>query len=101
MSIEFYRPECQRPVDADGFELAPWDNPYFAIPDDDDQDEPDQADVAWLNENPPPISGGAPEWEPSEADWADYHEHCMEQDRLDALRRMDDHEYELRIRYGD
>jgi hypothetical protein len=62
--------------------------------------EPTPDDVAWLNTSPPPISGGAPEWEPSEADWADYHEHCLEVERLDALRRMEDHEHELRLRYG-
>jgi hypothetical protein len=31
-SIEFFRPESQRPLDADGFELPEWLNPFFAIP---------------------------------------------------------------------
>src|SRR5205807_1240230 len=76
MSIEFFRTEDQRPLDADGFELPPWENPYFAIPPDDDLVEPTPDDVAWLAANsilpPPPISGGAPEpFEPSDQDWDD------------------------------
>jgi hypothetical protein len=33
LSIEVFRPECNRPVDADGFELPEHLNPYFTIPD--------------------------------------------------------------------
>src|SRR4051794_24524775 len=74
--LEFFRPEHLRPVDSDGFELPPWENPYFAIPSDDNQvddaqwpdgrwelgPEPSEADSRWAAENlnlPAPISGGA------------------------------------------
>jgi hypothetical protein len=60
-------------------------------------DTPSAEDLAWLAANPAP----EPEWEPSPEDWRDYHEHCLEQERLDALRRMEDHEYELRMRFGE
>jgi hypothetical protein len=79
----------------------------FTCIDPDDQVEPTDADVEWLNVTrfPLPISGGSPEpeneWEPSPEDWRDYHEHCLEVERLDALRRRADYEYELRMRYGD
>ena len=56
MSIEFFRTEDQRPLDADGFELPPWENPYFAIPPDDDQVEPTAADQAWLASWPAPAN---------------------------------------------
>jgi hypothetical protein len=72
MSIEFYRPEINRPVDADGFEidsatrelaeLAAW----FAV-------QPSQEDSAWLAANPlPALAGGSPGFEPSDQDWDDY-----------------------------
>jgi hypothetical protein len=81
MSIEFFRPESQRPLDADGFELPPWLNPYFAIPED-AQVVPSEADVAWLNEHP--LSGGAPDG-PTDADWEEYHQWSQWQDRLEAM----------------
>jgi hypothetical protein len=31
-TIEFFRTEDQRPLDADGYELPEWENPFFAIP---------------------------------------------------------------------
>jgi hypothetical protein len=92
-SVEFFRPESQRPLDAGGFELPEWENPFFAIP---DQGEPTADDVAWLNENPtlPPIRGGSPEpFEPSAADWDDYARWSEWQDRLEnvhCLNRITD-----------
>lgn len=100
MSIEFFRPENQRPLDADGYELPPWLNPFLC---DYDAELAEQADVAWLNENPtlPPISGGSPEpFEPSDEDWDDYHAWCEHIERLATLSRIDDAEYEARLRYG-
>jgi hypothetical protein len=98
MSIEYFRPECNRPVDADGFELPPWDNPFFTIPDD---VEPSEADAAWLNENPPPVAGGSPgPFVPTAADWADYHAWCRQVDERAELQRMEDAEYEARARFG-
>src|SRR5689334_9625554 len=97
-TIEFFRTEDQRPLDAEGFELPPWENPYFAIP---DQAEPDPVDVAWLNENPPPIAGGAPEpFEPSAEDWDEMARWSEHLDRLEAIRREDDHQAEARARLG-
>jgi hypothetical protein len=95
--VEFFRPESQRPLDADGYEIDSATREIAEI----DAWFASQADITWLNENPASISGGAPEWEPSAEDWRDYHEHCLEVDRLDTLKRMADHEYELRMRYGD
>lgn len=71
MSIEFFRPESQRPLDADSYEIDSATREIAEI----DAWFADQADVAWLNENPslPPITGGSPEpFEPSDADWDDY-----------------------------
>jgi hypothetical protein len=101
---EFFRPEHLRPVDADGFELPPWENPYFAIPDDDQVepvDAPTAADVEWLNANPlPAIAGGSPgPFVPTTADWADYHAFCREVDQRDELARMERLEDEYR-RFG-
>jgi hypothetical protein len=72
MSIDYRDQLCNRPVDANGHELPPWLNPFLS---DFDPALAEQADVAWLNENPtlPPITGGSPEpFEPSDADWDDY-----------------------------
>jgi hypothetical protein len=98
MSIEFFRPESQRPVDSDGFELPEWENPYFAIPPDDPA-EPAAADVAWLAANP--IRGGGPEpFEPSPEDWDEMARWAVWADRLDAIRSAEDAESEARARYG-
>jgi hypothetical protein len=64
---------------------------------------------AWVNTQPGDIVIHAAHWqgtldspafEPTDADWDDYCKHSIDMDRLDALRRMDDHEYEARMRYG-
>jgi hypothetical protein len=99
--LEFHRPEHLRPVDADGFELPPWENPYFAIP----PAEPTEAspdDVAWLNTHPlPAIAGGSPgPFVPTAADWADYRAFCREVDERAELARMERLEDEYRCRYG-
>src|SRR4051812_16739691 len=106
--LEFFVPDHlrPRPVDAEGFELPPWLNPFFQIPPDDDQVEafePSLDDVAWLNENPilPPISGGSPApFVPSAQDWADYEAFSREVDARHEMQRMDDAEYEARARFG-
>lgn len=100
MSIEFFRPECNRPLDADGYEI---DSATREIAEIDAWfvDQTRQADVAWLNENPvlPPISGGAPDG-PTDADWEEMAAWSEHLDRLEALSRDDDAEYEARLRYG-
>jgi hypothetical protein len=100
MSIDYRDQVCNRPLDADGYELPPWLNPFLS---DFDPELARQADIAWLNENPtlPPIAGGSPEpFEPSDEDWDDYARFCEDVERSNALRRMDDAEYEARMRYG-
>jgi hypothetical protein len=117
MSIEFFRPESQRPLDADGFELPPWLNPFFAIPpadpceecesDDDEQDpddwptsqeidgdrwEPGPDDVEWLNTHP--IAGGSPaDEDPAYDEWSrrleEMHQVSEWQDRLEAIYHID------------
>lgn len=91
MSIEFFRPEINRPLDADGFELPPWDNPYFAIP---DQGEPSIEDCRWAAEHlelPAPICGGSPaEDDPAGYDeWSrrldEMHQDSVWQDRLESI----------------
>ena len=57
---------------------------------------PSADDAAWLAAHPAP----EPEWEPSPEDWADYHEYCLEVERAEAFKRMEDREYELQMRYG-
>jgi hypothetical protein len=57
--------------------------------------EPSAADSEWINENPP-----AEPFEPTAADWADYHDYCREMEARDELRRMEDAEYEARCRYA-
>jgi hypothetical protein len=106
-AVEFFRPESLRPVDADGFELPSWDNPYFQIPDDDPDFEPSDDptadfeptvdDSAWVAANPglPPV-----EWFPSEEDWNDYHEYCDGLDADDEFRAECDARYEARCRYA-
>jgi hypothetical protein len=98
MSIEFFRPESQRPLDADGYEI---DSATREIAEIDawfaDQVEPSEADQAWLAAHP--IAGGAP-FEPTDGDWdqmAAWSEHL---DRLDSLRRESDAEDEARRRFG-
>jgi hypothetical protein len=101
MSIEFFRPESQRPLDADGYELPPWLNPFLS---DYRPELVEQADVAWLNENPtlPPITGGSPEpYEPTDADWDEMARWSAHLDRLEGLSREDDAEFEARMRYGN
>jgi hypothetical protein len=88
-TIEFFRPESQRPLDSEGYELPPWLNPFFAIPEpdpceeceeagDDEQDpadwptsqeidgdrwEPTEADIEWLNTSPANVDpAGYAEW---------------------------------------
>jgi hypothetical protein len=65
--------------------------------------EPTQADVEGLNSNPalPATTTGPSEpFVPTAKDWADYHEWCKHVDELNELRRMDDAEYEARMRFG-
>jgi hypothetical protein len=70
---EYFRPEHQRPLDSEGYELPEWENPYFTIP---DQAEPSEEDCRWAAENfeLPALAGGSPEpFEPTDADWDDYY----------------------------
>ena len=99
MSIEFFRPESQRPLDADGYELPPWLNPFLCdyCPELADHTA---ADEAWLAANPlPPIAGGSPDG-PTDEDWDEMARWSEHLDRLEALSRDDDAEFELRMRYG-
>jgi hypothetical protein len=91
-SIEFFRPESQRPLDTDGFEVDSATREIDEIDawlhDQAARIEPSAADVEWLNSNPtlPPIAGGAPEpFEPSASDWEEYHLWSLWQDRLEAI----------------
>jgi hypothetical protein len=99
MSIEFFRPESQRPLDVDGYEIDSATREIAEI----DTWFASQADVAWLNENPilPPIAGGSPEpYIPTAADWADYEAFCREVDERYELARMERLEDECRLRFG-
>jgi hypothetical protein len=65
---------------------------------------PTQNDTEWLNNRPAlPATGPDPSesFVPSAADWADYHEWCKHVDGLNELRRMEDAQYEARMRLGD
>jgi hypothetical protein len=73
-SIEFFRTERQRPLDADGFELPPWLNPYFAIP----GFEPSDSDREWAVANLDADQDEA---------WAEYREWAEHVDRLEAISR--------------
>lgn len=69
MSIEHSRTELQRPLDTDGFELPPWSNPYFAVPDvAPDPDEEAEAEAAWEDA----VRGDASTW-PYRSTWDEYH----------------------------
>jgi hypothetical protein len=73
MSIEFFRSEINRPLDADGHELEPWSNPFFIIPhelepDDDQADDDAWPDGYWT-------IGPDEHFEPSPEDWQDYQNH--------------------------
>jgi hypothetical protein len=83
VSIEHFRPEVHRPLDADGFELPPWLNPYFAIP----TFEPDADDRAWVVEN---IDTDQDEM------WADYREWAEHVDRLEAISQRQFTDEDLR-----
>lgn len=101
MSIDYRDQVCNRPVDADGYELPPWLNPFLS---DYRPELVEQADIAWLNTHPtlPPITGGSPEpFEPSDEDWDEMARWCEWVDRLEAMNREDDAEFEARMRYGD
>ena len=55
--------------------------------------EPAPEDAAWVAEHPalPPISGGAPEpFEPTDADWDDFHRWCEMSDLAELRRRYTD-----------
>lgn len=58
-------------------------------------DEPSAEDAAWLAANPTPVP-----FEPTDQDWDDYRRFCEDVERSDALRRMEDAEYEARMRYS-
>lgn len=89
-----------RPVDASGFELPSWLNPFYAIPNDsgdipeaaDFDVEPDwdaafeiptEADLAWAAREFNAVDG------PSDADWTEYGLWSEWQDRLELAHRMD------------
>jgi hypothetical protein len=90
--------------------------------------EPTPDDVAWLAANPslppispaverrmaalaavadsiatgiltPPVAGGSP-FEPTDADWDEAARWAEHLDRVDSLRREDDHQAEVRARFG-
>jgi hypothetical protein len=95
-SIEFFLPESQRPLDADGYEIDSATREIAEIDawfaDQAARFEPDAADVAWLNTNPilPPITGGAPEpFVASAEDWEDYARWSEWQDRLEQIYHVD------------
>jgi hypothetical protein len=65
---------------------------------------PSAADCAWLNNQPalpPTRTDPTAPFVPTAQDWADYHEWCKHVDEQNELRRVDDAEYEARIRFGD
>jgi hypothetical protein len=79
-SIEFFRPESQRPLDADGCELPPWLNPFLCdynpelaepAPADDEQDPAEWPAWTDLDHWQPGPPAAAPA-EPTEADLAWY-----------------------------
>jgi hypothetical protein len=75
-------------------------------------DDPFQADDQFIEYDPSDPAWGEPadwpstqeidgeHWEPSESDWEDYRQWCEHVDRLDAIRRMEDSEWEKRMRFG-
>jgi hypothetical protein len=79
------------------------DREGFAIPFSDDDViiecgacDPDHGEPAeW------PAWTDAARWEPSQEDWEDYRQWCEHVDRLDAIRRMEDSEWEKRMRFGE
>lgn len=95
-TIEFFRPESQRPLDADGYELPPWLNPFLCdyIPDlVEPAADPTEADSTWLAQHPalPPICGGSlAEDDPAGYDeWSrrleEMHQASERQDRLEGI----------------
>src|SRR5262249_37349638 len=87
MSIEFFRPESQRPVDADGYELPPWENPYFAIPDQGDDFE----ELAPELLEPEPGQGAEfTPYEPTAEDLMDYLEWSASLDRGPTDQDLED-----------
>ena len=109
LHVEFYRPESLRPVDADGFELPPWENPYFTIPADDAEVEhtdwttgetiyaeaegPSADDAAWLAANPAT-------YKPTEEDWDDYYEFRAEEEAAERAARDERARDEAASRYN-
>jgi hypothetical protein len=116
MSIEFFLPESQRPVDSDRFELPCFDNPFTTVPSDPWDDPRWDEDVWELGPAVPDDAELVPAgFEPSEDDrqwalenvdaeqdeaWADYREWAEHVDRLHAICRMEDAYYEARARFG-
>jgi hypothetical protein len=116
MSIEFFRTEVQRPLSSDGFELAPFDNPFTTVPLDPWDDPRWDEDVWELGPEIPDDAELVPAgFEPSEDDrnwaldnvdaeqdeaWCKYAEWAEHVSRLDAVRREHDAEYEARARFG-
>jgi hypothetical protein len=112
MSIDYRDQVCNRPVDADGYELPPWLNPFLcdynaelaALPAERTCGVvPTEADIQWLNETPglPPIAGGSPEpYEPTDADLEEMARWAEWADRNDEIRQQEDAMDELCRRYA-
>jgi hypothetical protein len=58
--------------------------------------EPTQDDIEFLNRN----AYGSEPFEPKDADLEEMHQESIWQDRLDGIRRDDDHQAEVRARFG-
>lgn len=87
MSIDYRDQVCNRPLDADGYELPPWLNPFLC------------------DYNPhhclPPVAGGSPKpYEPTDEDLEEMARWSEHLDRLEGIRWLEDAEYEAQQRYA-
>jgi hypothetical protein len=107
MILDYQDQICNRPVGSDGFELPPWLNPFLcdfnpelaALPESTELADHTAADEAWLAANPLP---SLPEpFEPSDADLQEMAAWSAHLDRLEAMSREDDADFEARMRFGD
>lgn len=99
MSIDYRDQICNRPLDADGFELPPWLNPFLsdfnpelveASPEPEATEaqgfEPSEEDEAWLAEQSDEDWQGYAEWSRRLEELA---QACEYMDRLEAMHYID------------
>jgi hypothetical protein len=89
-----YAAHWQGCLETPSAELAPFAPDFEGYADESPEANPTAEDFEWLSANPTPF-------EPTDADWDDYHRHCEDFERQNALRRMEDYEYEALMRFGE